>query len=281
MRNHYRDDDDTKERLRQAALLSMGVTGTLAAGQSVPRILKDVAENRAVKKSTSWRAFVEKLEPGDVMFSRLPRKYSPKVKYGNQKELPITQQDLMNAVKGDPYYHAGVYGGHGNTYEASGFGEKLKSGKLKKKGAPQDFRVYRASKAEAAQGVKNMKKGLGASYPESLDIAKHGLQHLAGVTKKTTGTCGGKSGITCTESVAEAFPKIFKDRLASPAAMRSAEGLELVARHGASAPKMRELLLSRLVHPILKNAKWGLLAGGLGLGAMALKGHDNEQAERS
>jgi hypothetical protein len=137
------------------------------------------------------------------------------------------------------------------------------------------LRVYRPKKADdALKAVRFAEKMRGEEYKDVSDMITHGTDHLFGSGgPKTSGLkCKiGKKGIVCSELVAEAYPRIFKDRFMSPLDMRHSKDMELVARYGTKVPTtVRELALMHGVYPALKNAKWGALAGAAGLAGMSL-----------
>lgn len=274
-------DEPTRDRLRHAALAALGVTGVTAGAQAIPQILRDRAENDSVRKTRGWDKLLKQLTPGDVIFSRRGRKNVGKAEVG-PFEFPFTEQDVMNVGKGDPFYHAAVYEGGGNVLESADWEKGIKRSRLWKD-TPEELRVYRAPEKDASRALKFMSEAQGTPYKSEMGVIKHGAKHLAGLSEKTTGNAckAGKNGLVCTEAVAEAFPGIFKNKLAGPAEMRAAEQLKLVARYGGLEPGMREILLSRLVHPVIKNAKWGALAGAGVMAANALMGDSNDEPKRA
>ena len=187
--------------------------------------------------------------------------------------------------KGDLFYHPAIYEGGGRVLESAGSKDGVARKNLWSK-FPKDYRAYRPPAKDAAQGVRNMRKGVkaGIEYKnESKELLRHAAKHWAGIPEKTGGNLcrAGKNGLVCTEAVTEAMPGIFKNRLASPLDMRGAKGLELVARHSPIAPPTpKELLMSRGVYPLIRNAKWGLLAG-LGVGAYSMMNRGNDYDERA
>lgn len=269
------EDQEIKERRRKALLLGLGTTGGLAAAHTGYHGVRDLLDNAKVPKSNSWKDFLGKLDPADLVYYR---------QYGAKDKKALGHvYDLISGVKGDEYLHPSVYRGKGMISEAGGYDIPAKA-KVRMSGSdyPIEAKAYRfsdLSPAEQKKAFSFLDKTEGARYKSSGEVAKHGLGHLAGM-KIPTGKCKpGKDGIVCSELVTEAFPKRFKDRLMSPINMRHADKSELVARYGKSVSiPMRERLLARVGYPLMKNAKWGLLAGAAGYGAMNLMGDDNARA---
>ncbi len=200
MRDPYQDEK-TKDRLRNAAMAALGVTAVGAGAQAIPTILRDRAENAAVKKTRGWENLLAKLEPGDAIFSRRRRKDIGKAELG-PFEFPFTEQDVMNIGKGDPYYHAALYEGKGNVLKSADWEKGIKRGRLWKD-TPEELRVYRASKPHAEKALDFMTKAQGTPYKSEMGVVQHGLKHMAGITEKTTGkVCAGKNGLVCTEDPA-------------------------------------------------------------------------------
>ncbi len=275
MRNPYEDERE-KERLRKAAMVSLGVTGAGAAMQSIPHVLREARDNSAVAKSRAYQDFLAKLEPGDLVFNR---EFGAKDKKGGLGHV----YDLLSATKGDTFVHPTVYRGKGMVSEAGGGDVAAKShARMSAAHYPLESRAYRLtdmSPEERKAAFTYLDKMVGTPYKSMPDVAEHGIKHLLGMTEKTTGNpCSGKNGIVCSELVAEAFPKRFADKLMSPLEMRHAKGSELIARYGKSVGvPLRERLLAKAVYPVMKNAKWGLLAGAGALAASAIGDHFDEQ----
>ena len=275
--------DDLKERLRRAALASAGITGAMGATEGTLRYLR-AAEAEKAQRATKWYSeFLAKLQPGDVLFHRKGTKWTGNADLAG-RDIPIKEGQVMLAAKGDPFYHASVYRGKGNVTEAADWKQGVKNTRLSAASAPEELIAMRAPQSEVAKAIDTVEsiRKAGTPYRSETGAIQHGLKHLAGLSEEAGKACRlTDRGIVCTELVAEAFPKIFKDRLASPGDMRFNPDLDFVARYNPAHNKVTlgENLLAHGAYPMLKNAKWGLL-GGLGvlgagaLGSMMNKGGD-------
>lgn len=269
-------DRDIQDRMRQAALLGLGMTGGLGAYDSLAHTIRDRIQRGAVPATRSFSDFQGKLQPGDVVFHRRPSKHSGAASIGS-RELPFKESDVMIGAKGDPFYHPSVYRGGGNITEAAGAYEGVKNTRLNPK-YPEELMAYRLKdpkRGEISKAQRFLDRMIGSDYKSHADTIKHGATHL--FTPKGPRTSGlkckiGKKGIVCSELVAEAYPRVFKDRFMSPIDMRHSKDMELVARYGTQVRPItaREAILSKGVYPLLKNLKWGALAGGVGLAGMSL-----------
>jgi len=281
MKNPYAEDD-VRERLRNAVLTGLGTTTALAAGQSSIGMYRDAQENK-MKYTRGLDDFMGKLKPGDVLFHRRPTKWSGKSDLG-PFELPIKETDVMIGAKGDQFYHASIYGdkgrgkrrGLGTIYEAADWEKGVTKSPITGDFA-EEIKAYRP-KGQTPEtrraAIDYLKKRIGTQYKEAPGVIAHGLTHHAGIRAPSKQICGlGPGGKTvCTELVAEAYPKIFKDRFMSPMNMRHSKDMELIARYGANVGKnpLKDAILSRALYPLLRNAKWGLLAGAGAYGLQSI-----------
>jgi hypothetical protein len=173
----------------------------------------------------------------------------------------------MMAAKGDPFYHSSIYMGKGKLADAYDFEKGISNDTPLFGDVAEGVRAYRpkSGQKEALDYARKMK---GTAYGSDEEILRHGFEHLLGNGKKS-GVCG-PDGQVCTQFVANAYPELFPDQYASPATMRHAKDLELIARYEPIQVAKREKILSRLVYPLLKNAKYGLGAGALAYGGSKL-----------
>lgn len=275
---------EAKKRRRsvEAGLLT---TGSLAARHGIMHELMDRAENAATPKTNGYQDYLDKLQPGDVLFNR---------EFGKDDRGKAHLYDAISGAKGEHHLHPVVYRGGGRIAEAGGGDVPAKARtKMDSSGYPLESQAYRLKNlgaAEKAKALGFLDQAAGTPYKDVPGIAKHVLGHLAGISPKTTGdvkkACG--DGIVCSELVAEAYPKRFTDRYMSPVDMRHHPDMEMVARYGHTLPvPLKEKLLSRGVYPVLKNLKYGLGAGALAYGGMSLaeylrkhgkKGPDNAES---
>ena len=269
--------EERKSRLEQAAGLGAATTGGLALNHSIRHTLQDIGEERAVPKTNSWREYLKKLQPGDVIFSR---------EFGKDDRGKAHIYDALAAAKGDNFVHPTVYRGGGMISEAGGADVPAKArARMSASHYPLEQRAYRfknIADPEKARAFQFLDEMAGTPYKSATDTALHGLGHLAGVQVPTTGkACRvGKDGVVCSELVAEAFPKRFKDRLMSPIDMRHHPDMEMVARYGHSVDvPLGERVLARGVYPVLRNLKWGLGAGALGYAGLSLADYFKQRGQ--
>ncbi len=254
-----------EEQKRKAKQVGVGVLAGLSGYEGIRNELFDRAEDESTKKTRNLDALRKKMQPGDVVFHRTPNDVSSKA-LGH-----ITTNDILSAVKGDPFYHTSIYTGKGLISEAgAGKSDQVGNSRLSR-AADDDLRVYRPKldPKTVAGAVDYAKANKGRQYSTLGRQAEHGLRHLfdpTGGPDVARPTC---KGTACTELVTEAYPEVFKKRFISPIDMRQSKDMELVARYGKDIPvSLREKVLSRGVYPLLKNLKYGLGAGALAYGGM-------------
>lgn len=274
------EQDDLRERLRRAALVGAGVTGAMGATEGALRYLKDrdfMAANRPTRR---FDDFVDKMEPGDLVFHRTPTRYAALTKPWSFGPDFINEALAMIAGKGDTFYHPSVHLDDGRVMESSGFEKGISRTDLANPETPEELLVMRARKrALAAKALDYAKKAEGGSYKTYDQTLKHAGRHLAGL-KEASGKGACSPGSVCSEFVADAYPSLFKDRLASPFDMRHHPDLEFVARYApTSKVTLGENIAAHGVYPLLRNMKFGLLAGGTALGAGALMRYANNSEE--
>jgi hypothetical protein len=273
MNQMTQEELDRQRMLANAAALGVGTTGTLAGWDAYKGIMQERAEAKK-PRTRDWQKFLATMQPGDIIFHRRPSKYSSQAELRGFK-MPYKESDLLTAAKGDPYYHTSVYRGKGISTEAANADDGVKNTRLHPDD-PDELMVYRPKQGQR-RAARFLDAAKGVPYKSDMETFKHGIAHLAGMQQPTgNSVCKlTKQGSVCTELTAEAYPKIFKDKLMSPKDMRRSDQLNFVGKYG-SIPKMamREKILSNAVYPVLKNAKWGALAGALGLGALALTGDE-------
>jgi cell wall-associated NlpC family hydrolase len=227
-----------------------------------------------VKKSRAYADLLKKMEPGDVVFTRYASKESPNVELDKFGELPVRAKDLVQVSTGSPTYHGQLYLGGGKVGQAQGGAHTYDVNKTYDDWSGQDVKVYRPTKAAAAErkaALKFVQDARGTPYTSVPETVKQALANFAGVSPSSEGggcRIGPKGGINCTTSITSAYPKQFPKLYMTPDEMRAVEGMELVGRYGrAGKLTPYEHLISRALHPALKNLKWGALAG---LGAYGL-----------
>ena len=258
-----------------AAGVGAGVTGLGAAGMSLGNIRRDI-QDRKVKKTRSLKDFHKKLQPGDILFVRGPKKFvEERVKLPSGKTAPVTNADLAQLIHGDPYYHASIYRGKGDLSEAIGLGEKAQGGKLHRYRG-QSVKAYRptgASTKEVQEAIDYASKVRGTKYPTTKELVSFGAQSALGVGKGSQCARKGGGPVVCTGVATRAYPEQFKRETMGPADMRRVKGMELVGRYGNTNPRLgvKEKVISRIIHPTLRNLKWGLGAAGLTYGAVKAK----------
>lgn len=277
------EQEDLKERLRRSALAAAGITGAMGATEGGLRYLRSADAEKAQRATKRYSDFLAQMQPGDVVFHRKGAKWTGNAELLG-KDLPIKEGHVMLAGKGDPFYHASIYRGKGNITEAADWKQGVKNTRLSASNFPEELIAMRARENQVKQAIDRVEdiRKSGTPYRSDAGSIEHGLKHLAGLSEETGKTCNfTKRGIVCTELAAEAYPKVFKDRLASPGDMRFSDDLKFVARYNPTKEKITlgENLLAHGVYPMLKNAKWGLL-GGLGvLGAGALGSMMNNKGD--
>lgn len=264
------DERDKHRKLKTAAGIGAGTTAAMSAVESTRAMLRDAQEQK-VRATRGFSDFTSKLQPGDILFHRRPVKNSALEKIGNY-QMPFTEADELMSLKGDPYYHGSIYMGRGKIGDAyDGVVGVRKNTPIMPETA-EDIKAYRPqvpqkAKDRALQYVKDMH---GARYKDMSGLLEHGANHLLNPVGKKTSLTPAEASV-CTELVANAYPSIFKDAYAGPEEMRHAKGMQLIARYnpmGKITP--RETITSRIIHPTLKNLKYGLLAGGLAYGARSI-----------
>lgn len=270
---------------RRAATAGAGVVGGLTAADAVREYARDASEAKSVKRSRSYADLLKKLEPGDIAFTRFASKQSPLMELGG-KEIPIRAKDLVTMGTGSPYYHGQIYLGGGKVGQAGGLDQPYAVNKTYDDWSGQDVKVYRPTKASSAErkaALKFVQDARGTPYPSNAENLKQGLMNFLGVSPSSAGgkcRIGPTGALNCTTSVTSAYPEQFPKLHMTPDEMRAAEGMELVGRYGrAGKLTPYEHLISRALHPALKNLKWGALAGlgayGLSRAAGAIGGDDD------
>lgn len=269
----FRRKQDEKRTPEEVAALAAAAGVAIPAGSFVAKHeILDALANRDVTPTRAYDDFVDKLEKGDVLFHHRGNKTSAHTigKMG-------TEADWMMGAKGDPYYHASIYQGGDKIAEASDFDTGVRKNAPVRADVPENIRAYRPKNQEdILQALKYAKDAHGSEYAGDLgSIIKHGASHLFSPTGGPDASCANaKNPQVCTQFVANAYPEIFEKELASPASMRHAADLDLVARYEPrGARTLRELFLTRGVYPIAKSLKYGAAAGALGYGAKSIYDH--------
>lgn len=255
---------------QQAAAVGAGTTGALAAGSSIKEYAKDVMENRSVKASRTIEHLKKQMRPGDIVLSGASLKNQDLINLKGVK-LPVRIGELVQLLSGSHHYHGAVYGGKNKLYQAYGVGHKFGPSDLEYMKGDR-MKVYRptgASKREVTDAVKYVKQTARrhAPYKNELELVGQGARYLLDPTGGP-GVCR-KAGdkIVCNTAVTKAYPKQFKKELMMPNEIRNTKGMKLVARYGRAAePTLREKVWTRAVSPVLRNAKWGLMAGAAAYG---------------
>lgn len=259
--------DDDKDRAKKAGAATLaGKTAWDVSRET----LRDIEEGK-MAKSRSYKDFLSKLEPGDVMFTRYKGKESPNIELAGLGEVPLRASETVQLGSGSPHYHGVLYGGKGKVYQAQGQDTTYGPNMMKKDIMGQDVKVYRpgASDAEKARALAFAEKATGTPYTSAGATLKQGLGNILGMSPSSKGCKIGPSGqINCTTSIAGAYPKQFDKLYMTPDEMRAVPGMKLVARYGHIPDlSLREKALTRLIHPTLRNLKYG---AGAALGTYLL-----------
>lgn len=245
---------------KPAVAAGAGTTGVLATALSIKNMKQDAARDK-LQRTKSYKQFLAKLQPGDVVFSNADiAKYEPLYKgFGVEVKPP----HLVNLFHGDPNMHAMVYTGKGNVTESAGYKEKIKNVHLDKY-KDQQLMSYRPDvgkgvKEKALNYVKSVK---GQEYPGPAGTLAHGVKSLAGVGGKACRTDKGKQ--VCTTLATNAYPEVFDKKHMSTREMKNTKKMKYVASYGKRTPmSTAQKVITYGAHPILKNLKWGLGAAGL------------------
>lgn len=270
-------EDDSK---RNAIAAGVGTTGALAAKHSIGETIAENKMERAAPNSRAYKDFQKKLKPGDIIMSRFPVSESDKITIpiaGKNRDIPMSIASLVKGSKGGTNYHGMMYLGNGMVAQAVGQGEKLEITRLKGETKGQQMRAYRpegAKKREVQKAVNFARKAKGTPYESNAQLLRHGASHLFGAGGPKTGKCkvGPKGNLSCTTLVTEAYPKQFKKRFASPTDIITTKGIKPVGGYGrAKAVSTGEKVLSKVLYPTARKAKWGALAGGAAYGLSKLK----------
>lgn len=258
-----RQEEEERERIRRALITAGGITGLLGAVTGA-RLYGLDAKEQQFKKSNSWQGFKDKIKTGDVLLSRTPR-------WDQGSTL------LLNAIKGDTHYHSAVVTPGKHALQALGPGENAARTKLK---SPEyhssDYVAYRpkseVSKNKAIDFARKIPP-LKIPYPDEKNLVQHGLMSLAGIPRKASGkACDVRKGGTCTEITANAYPKEMKNALQSTHDIKRNKNFELVARYNpVGKVPLRSKIAAYGIYPVLKNLKYGAMAGAGGyLAALGL-----------
>lgn len=279
LRDELRDDD-----ARSTALAAgLGTTAGLSGADATREYLRDALEDKAVKHSRSYADLFKKLEAGDIVFTRYPAKHAPKYALPGGQEIPLSAKDLVQLTTGSPNYHGQIYEGGGKVSQAQGSNMPYERSNTFHDWSGQDVKAYRPTKASAAErkaALKFVKDARGTPYTSVGETVKQGLSNLLGLSPSSKGgkcRIGPDGGINCTSSITSAYPKQFDKLYMTPDEMRGVEGMELVGRYGrAGKLTPYEHVMTRGIYPLLKNAKWGLLAGAGAYGAKKLLEDDRD-----
>ena len=259
------EQDDRK----QALAAGVGTTAALAGKDSIISLLTEAEENR-MKSTKKLADFIDKLQPGDVIFSRNSkdaRRARPLIKSLTNKDLFADQyvQQILGSFKGDPYYHAQIYTGKDNIIEAGGSGTKV--GKKSLYDTPAGaLKAYRPNVSEDTKkkAVDYARKQIGIPYSSDATYTKHGILHALNLSggPKTGGKCNSH---VCTSLVGNAYSKHVPNQYASPQQIKDAAKMELIAKYGpglhAKIP-LSEKIATKAIYPIFRNLKYGLGVGG-------------------
>lgn len=281
-----KNKEDFVDRHSPGALAAM--TGGSIVGANVARhnIAHAVRAAKESKLDTHDIGHVhKKLQPGDVFFSRSPRKESPAYKDVKEKwrDTPVTgkkwfekirkhfpsfrEQDLIRMYGGHPLYHAGIYVGDGKVIHAADEARgvvKEDIGKAFEHGSKVHFyRAKGADKKEVESAVNFAHKSVGKPYEGRKWINKEILRELVGRRKPVS---GGKvcNQYVCTTLVSNAYPKKFKKHWAQPPEMMSR--LEPIAKatKGHAAPiSIGQRIPPHVIAPTVRSLKMAVPGAGL------------------
>jgi hypothetical protein len=227
----------------------------------------------------SMERIKNKLQPGDVFFSKAPRGESPayldpqemlrdtplnknKVFNKLKKKLPrFREQDLLRSYGGNPLYHAGIYAGEGNIIHAPDedrgvVKEELRA--LNPKGKIVFYRPHKASPAEIKNALNYAESAVGTPYQGKGWISKEILKELVHRKPATGKRC---KNHVCTTLVSESYPKQFKHHWAQPADM--IPHMKPVGTVGKGSISTMERIAPQLVAPAIRSLKLAVPTAGL------------------
>jgi len=261
-----REEEGKSSDARLATEIGGGTTAALAAAFTAKHELKDLMDNKGVRRKQRFQDFKDQLQPGDILFHHRSAKNSARPQI-RDAPLPGTEADYMMGIKGDPFYHTSIYKGRGKLADAFDVDIGI-TGKTPLEGdTPENIRAYRPSGGQS-KALDYAKKAEGGEYMSFKEMLDHGASHLfdprGGPDTTRRLGCHGQA---CTQFVANAYKDIFPKQYASPADMRHSPELNLIARYEPMGDRtLREIALTRGLYPVLKNLTKG---AAVGVGAYA------------
>lgn len=278
---YAKKNEDRMSPAEAAAISGIGTSAALTAHGGIEAYKQDAAL-KDLKHTRDYKKFREGLQPGDILYYKRPEKWSAEASLG-PLDLPIKENNIMLAGKGDQYYHPAIYEGKGMIRHSAGWDEGIKRSPLRS-GLEEEILVQRPKNAAHVQkALERSKELLGGNYKQEADTILHGAKHLAGIKTPTGGACKkDPSGLLCSEYVAESYPDLFKDRNLSPRTMRASKDADLVARY-ATSPSAKlmtntEKAMVYGAHPALKSLKYGALAAAAGYAGSKLRDKFREES---
>lgn len=270
----------------QAAAAAGGaVVGGNVARHNLMHLYRHRQEGK-VRPHLTHKTIQGKLKPGDIFFSRSPRKEDQEaildlpeatsdtpiskhkiVKKINKKLPRFLEQDLIRGYGGHPLYHAGIYEGRGKVIHAPDEDVGVDREHLKdvhKHYSETKFYRPNSSPEEKKKALEFARAQLGKNYNDRSWITGEMAKELLGKRRLT----GKKkcNDFVCTTLVTESYPKKFKHHWMQPAEMLDQGGMQFVgALRKKKMDKIHpaERLMSHGVQPILRSAKYAIPAAGL------------------
>lgn len=255
-----KEDNPVSTGLKAGGLATAGL-GTKNALETYLREL----ELEAMDRDTTWKAFQDKLQPGDLLFERSPSK-------GYEK-------NIMQALSGTNYPHVeaflGKMGNEGRAFEARG-GDKtaIEQVFIPPREAQRGYKIaaYRPdlTAEEVQKGLPRLDKIEGRKYDELPEMIKREANIFFG---NKGGKCGRIPGgnIICSDIPHTAFPKLFPEVNDSVSGIMSKAGTPIAyldtAKDEISAGQKA---LAHIPHGLLKALKPAAMVGGGVAAAAAL-----------
>lgn len=245
-------------------LAGVGAVGSYAVGSSVRDAARAFKERKI--KSESINTLRKKIQPGDIIFTRLRKDLSPEVAGKRIPKVfggPITGGESIRMYSGSPEYHAAMYAGKDRVVAATG-DPKVKAQRLRTALSDQSAKIYRpslASEIEKQKALDFANKSVGAKYMNEKDILKTVGKNIFLGGPKSCQRVPGK-GFVCTTLVTKSYPKQFKKEWMQPREMAGVKGMDLIGRYGGRIKNLtaRERIFTHGISPIIRGLKYGVPA---------------------
>jgi hypothetical protein len=281
LQRYARKNDERMSAGETAAISGLGMTAASTAHGGISAYLQDEAL-KDLKYTRDYEKFRKSLEPGDILYYKRPGGKSANAELGGI-DLPLKETNVMQAGKGDQYYHPAIYEGKGMIRHSAGWDEGIKRSPLLS-GLDEEILAQRPKKKQLVKKALNRsEKMLGGDYKQEMETMTHGAKHHLGVKTPTGGKCG-TDPLLCSEYVAESYPDLFGHREISPRAMRASKDAELVGRYATSnlakGMTATEKAMIYGAYPALKSLKYGALAAAAGYAGSKLQDKFNPKKEQ-